>query len=67
MIALTFIACLAWSGQCEEFRFSMGPEVTMLQCNIGIGTQTRIANWAVTRPGWRVVRYRCINGEEERT
>lgn len=56
MIEIAFIACLG--AQCRDFSLTFA-EVSLMQCQIGIGAQMQMAEWTKSHPGWRVEKYHC--------
>jgi hypothetical protein len=56
MIEIAFIACLG--AQCRDFSLTFA-EVSLLQCQIGIGAQMQIAEWKKGHPNWQVKKHHC--------
>lgn len=56
MIELAFVACLG--TQCRDFSLTFA-DVSLMQCQIGIGAQMQIADWKKGHPGWYVKKHRC--------
>lgn len=58
MFELVLIACLvAHPGRCEAFNMPFEQPMSMMRCMVE--GQFKIAQWAITRPGWKVRRWRC--------
>jgi hypothetical protein len=59
MIEIALTACSIVSGaHCRDFSLTFA-EVSLLQCQIGIGAQMQITEWGRSHPNWRVSKYRC--------
>ena len=56
MIEIAFIACLG--TQCRDFSLTFA-DVSLLQCQIGIGAQMQLADWEKSHPNWQLKKHHC--------
>jgi hypothetical protein len=58
MIELVISACQLFGAQCHDVSLVFA-DVSLMQCQIGMGAQMQIAKWKNEHPQWRVERYHC--------
>jgi hypothetical protein len=59
MIELVVTVCSILHGaHCREVSLTFA-ELSLMQCQIGVGAQMQIMEWGRAHPNWRVERYRC--------
>ena len=59
MIELVVTICsIVHGAHCREVSLTFS-EISLMQCQIGVGSQIQIIEWAKAHPNWSVGKYRC--------
>ena len=58
MMTIVMSVCSVLSAHCKEVELVFA-DLTLVQCQMGIGSQVEMAKWTAGHPNWIIAKWRC--------